>query len=251
MIQTSVLTKKYGETPVVDGISLEIPKGKMTSIIGPNGAGKSTFLGMISRTLKASEGAVFIDDKGLSDWDTNALAKQMAIMKQSESLSVRITVEDFVSFGRYPYAKGRLTKIDYDKIHEAIAYMDLEAFRGRYIDELSGGQRQRAYIASILAQDTSYILLDEPLNNLDMKYASEMLKILRRLVDEKGKTIVIVIHDINFASCYSDHLILLKDGKLAVQGEVASVMTQSVLEAIYEMPFKVYEMDGKCLCSYY
>lgn len=251
MIQTVELTKKYGETLVVDHVSLEIPKYKITSIIGPNGAGKSTYLGMVSRTLSESGGSVFIDQKTLNQWDSNDLAKQMAIMKQSETISIRIMVEDFVSFGRYPYSKGRLTDEDNAKINEAIAYMDLDAFRHRYIDELSGGQRQRAYIAAILAQDTDYILLDEPLNNLDMKYASEMLKILRRLVDEKQKTIIIVIHDINFASCYSDYLVLLKDGRLSAQGPVREVMNAQLLETIYEMPFKVYEMDGKCLCAYY
>lgn len=251
MIQSNGLTKRYGETVVVDGVSLSIPKQKITSIIGPNGAGKSTFLGMVSRTLEASGGSVTIDDVGLSSWDSTELAKRLAIMKQSESISVRITVQDFVSFGRYPYSKGRLKPEDHEKIEDALRYMDLDAFRGRYIDELSGGQRQRAYIAAILAQDTDYILLDEPLNNLDMKYASEMLKTLRRLVDEKGKTIAIVIHDINFAACYSDHLVLLKDGKLAAEGPVEKVMQSDVLEAIYEMPFKVFQMDGKCLCAYY
>lgn len=251
MIRTEALSKKYGETYVVKGVSLSIPRQKITSIIGPNGAGKSTFLGMVSRTLMASGGSVFIDDQPIRAWDNGELAKRLAIMKQSESVAIRITVEDFVSFGRYPYSKGRLTALDHEKIHEALRYMDLEDYKGRFLDELSGGQKQRAYIAAILAQDTDYILLDEPLNNLDMKYASEMLKILRRLVDEKHKTIVIVIHDINFASCYSDHLILLKEGALAAEGQVSEIMKAEVLEPIYEMPFKVYEMDGKSLCSYY
>lgn len=251
MIKTYDLTKTYDQKNVIDAITLSIPKNKVTSIIGPNGAGKSTLLGMMSRTLDKNMGTVTLDDLPLEKYKSIVLAQRLAIMKQSEQTTLRITVEDFVSFGRYPYSQGRLTKEDHLIIDESIAYMDLELFRNRFIDQLSGGQRQRAYIAAILTQGTEYILLDEPLNNLDMKYASEMLKILRRLVEDKGKTIVIVIHDINFAACYSDHLILLKDGKMAFEGTVDEVMQSHVLEAIYDMPFKVFEIEGKKLCAYY
>lgn len=251
MIKTYDLTKTYDQKNVIDAITLSIPKNKITSIIGPNGAGKSTLLGMMSRTLEKNKGSVTLEDVPLEKYKSILLAQRLAIMKQSEQTSLRITVEDFVSFGRYPYSQGRLTKKDQSIIDECIRYMDLDIYRERFIDQLSGGQRQRTYIAAILAQGTDYILLDEPLNNLDMKYASEMLKILRRLVEERGKTIVIVIHDINFAACYSDHLILLKEGKLAFEGTVSEVMQSHVLEAIYEMPFKVFEIEGKTLCAYY
>lgn len=251
MIKINELEKKYGRKKVIDKISLEIPKGKITSIIGPNGAGKSTLLGMISRTIERNGGNVLIDEVDVKDWENNELAKHLGILKQSDSVNVRITIEDLVGFGRYPYSEGRLTKEDRKIIDRSIGYMDLESIRLAYLDELSGGQRQRAYIASILAQDTEYILLDEPLNNLDMKYASEFLKILRQLVDDLKKTIVIVIHDINFAACYSDFIVLLKEGKLAKMGTVREIMDARVLEDIYDMPFNVLEVDGKLICAYY
>jgi len=251
MIEIKNVTKKYGSKAVVNNITLKLPRGKVISMIGPNGAGKSTLLGLVSRTLKSDGGSVFINDLELSRWDNNDLAKQMAVMKQSEHISVRITVYDLVCFGRFPYSKGRLTQVDKEKIEEAIAYMDLEEIRDRYIDELSGGQRQRAYIASIYAQDTEYILLDEPLNNLDIKYASQMLKLLRKLADDLNKTVIIVIHDINFASAYSDHIVLIKDGVIAMNGTVEEVMQEEVLESIYGMPFEVIELNGKRLCSYF
>src|SRR5699024_10127081 len=125
-------------------------------------------------------------------------------------MGVKLTVRELISFGRFPYSEGRLKRFDWQKVDEAISYMELEELEDKYIDELSGGQRQRAYIAMVLAQDTEYILLDEPLNNLDMRHSVQILKTLRRLVDELGKTIVIVIHDINFASCYSDEIVALK-----------------------------------------
>lgn len=251
MIKVENVTKKYGKHIVVDNISLNLPKGKLISIIGPNGAGKSTLLNMISRTLKKDSGSVYIDEIKLVDWQNNELAKRLAIMKQSEHITLRITVYDLVAFGRYPYSKGKLSKKDYEKIEEAIAYMDLEEIKDAYIDELSGGQRQRVYIASIYAQDTEYILLDEPLNNLDIKYASNMLKLLRKMADEQGKTIILVIHDINFASAYSDHIVLIKDGKIAIDGSVEEIICPEVLTSIYDMEFTVIEHEGRRICTYY
>jgi len=251
MIKVSKLSKKYGYKTVVDEVSLEFEKGKVISMIGPNGAGKSTILGMISRTINREKGQVIIDDKELLEWDNSELAKILAIMKQSEHLDIKITVEDLITFGRYPYSKGKLNDEDYLMIEEAITYLDLADIRDKYIDELSGGQRQRAYIASIYAQDTDYILLDEPLNNLDIKYASEMLKLLKKMAIEKGKTIILVIHDINFAAAYSDTIVLIKDGKIRKVGSVNDIMKVEVLNDIYEMDFSIHEIDGRKLCIYY
>src|SRR5699024_9319956 len=130
----------------------------------------------------------------------NDLAKKISILKQANSINLKLTVRELVSFGRFPYSQGRLTKKDWEKVDEAIDYMELRDMQHKYLDQLSGGQRQRAHIAMVIAQDTEYILLDEPLNNLDMRHAVQIMKTLRRLVDELGKTILIVIHDINFAS---------------------------------------------------
>src|SRR5690625_2123114 len=129
--------------------------------------------------------------------------------------------------------------------------MELQDLKDRYLDELSGGQRQRAHIAMVLAQDTEYILLDEPLNNLDMRHAVQIMKTLRRLVEELGKTIIIVIHDINFASCYSDHIVALKDGKIAKQGPTCDVIDECVLKDIYDMDFNVQNINNQRICFYF
>src|SRR5699024_4284723 len=134
------------------------------------------------------------------------------------NINIKLTVRELVEFGRFPYSKGNLTDEDYEYIDEALEYMKLTELEDRFLDELSGGQRQRAYIAMVIAQNTEYILLDEPLNNLDMKHSVEIMKILKRLVNDLGKTVAIVIHDINFASCYSDNIVALKEGKLVEDG---------------------------------
>lgn len=251
MIRINGLTKKYGKKTVVNDISLSIPKGKITSFIGPNGAGKSTVLSMVSRLMQPDEGEVLLEGKDVHSWDQKALAQKLAILKQSNHINIRLTVRELVSFGRFPYSGGNLTAEDEAMIDEALGYMSLGALEDRYLDELSGGQRQRAYIAMVIAQNSEYILLDEPLNNLDMKHSAEIMKTLRRLVDELGKTVVIVIHDINFASCYSDHIVALKDGELMKIGETEEIIQKEVLEALYDMPFNVVEIEGQRICVYF
>ncbi len=172
-------------------------------------------------------------------------------MKQSNHIAARLTVHELVSFGRFPYSRGRLTRQDRDHVREAIRYMELEPLQDRYMDELSGGQRQRAYIAMVLAQDTDYIFLDEPLNNLDMKHAVQMMKVLRKLVDELGKTIVMVMHDINFASCYSDYMVALKDGAVVCEGDVSSIMSDEVLRGIYDLDVRVQTIENRRICVYF
>ncbi len=196
--------------PVIQDVSVEVTPGKITSFIGPNGAGKSTLLSMVSRLLNADTGEVLLDKSDVRRWKSDDFAKRVSILKQSNYMNVRLTIRELVSFGRFPYAKGNLKPEDELKVDEALQYMNLDDLQHNYLDELSGGQRQRAFIAMVIAQDTDYILLDEPLNNLDMKHSVQIMKILRKLVDELGKTVVIVLHDINFASVYSDHIVALK-----------------------------------------
>ena len=190
MIEVKNISKKYGSKAVVNNVSFQIKRGKITSFIGPNGAGKSTVLGMMSRLLKKDTGEVYIDGKEIAEWDTKELSKVMAILKQSNHLSVRLTIRDLVAFGRFPHSQGRLTQEDQAKIDEALAYMQLEDIQHKFLDELSGGQRQRAFIGMVLAQDTDYIFLDEPLNNLDMKHARTIMTTIKRLVKERQKTII-------------------------------------------------------------
>lgn len=251
MVEVKGLTKKYGDKVVVDNVSLSIKKGTITSFIGPNGAGKSTLLSMMSRLLSYDEGQVLIDGEDIRKIKNNELAKKLAILKQANHINLRLTVRELVSFGRFPYSQGRLNKEDWKFVDEAIAYMELEDLQDQYIDQLSGGQKQRAFIAMVIAQDTDYIFLDEPLNNLDMKHSVQIMKTICRLVDELNKTVVIVIHDINFASCYSDYIIALKNGKIVKEGSPEEIITPTTLKEIYEMDFQIQEVNNKKISVYY
>ena len=251
MIRASNISKTYDNKKVVDNVSIDIPVGKITSFIGPNGAGKSTVLSIMSRLMKSNGGEVLIEDKAITSWDQKALAQKIAILKQSNNINMRLTIRELVSFGRFPYSGGNLKAEDEKQVDEAIGYMHLTDLQHRYLDELSGGQRQRAYIAMVIAQNSEYILLDEPLNNLDMKHSAEIMKTLRKLVEELGKTVIIVIHDINFASCYSDYIVALKDGKIAKAGTTEEIIQKEVLEEIYEMPFHVQEINNQRICVYF
>lgn len=251
MIQVENLIKKYSNKNVVDKVSINIEKGKITSFIGPNGAGKSTVLSMITRLMKKDNGEVLIDGKRLDEWDNKELSKKIAILKQSNNINLKLTIRELVSFGRYPHSEGRLTKEDEKYIDEAIDFMKLKDIQNKYLDELSGGQRQRAYIAMVIAQNTEYVFLDEPLNNLDMKHSVEMMKVLRNLCDELGKTVVLVMHDINYTSCYSDYIVALKDGKIANHGKTQDIINKEVLEGIYDMEFDIREINGDKICVYF
>ncbi|MDD2213268.1 MAG: ATP-binding cassette domain-containing protein [Oscillospiraceae bacterium] len=251
MIQTKGLFKHYGQTAVVNDVSLQLPTGRLIAFIGSNGAGKSTLISLISRTLARDQGQILIDQQALEQWKSQKLATRLSILKQSNELSLRLTVRELTGFGRYPYSRGRLTPQDEEKIDQALAYLHLEALQDRYLDQLSGGQRQLAYIAMLLAQDTEYVFLDEPLNNLDMKHSVQIMQVLRRMVSEMGKTVMVVIHDINFVAAYSDYIIALKDGQIAFQGETAQVITPQRLKAIFDLDIEVHEINGHPICVYY
>ncbi len=245
------LVKKYDGKPVVNEVSFGIPKGKVISLIGPNGAGKSTVMGIISRLIAKDGGNVEFEGADISKWKSKELSKRLAILTQSNNIQMKLTVEELVAFGRFPYSGGRLTGEDRAIIERAISYMELEDFRGRFIDELSGGQRQRAYIAMVIAQDTEYVLLDEPTNNLDIYHATNMMKIVRRLCDELKKTVILVLHEINYAAFYSDNICAFKDGKIIKFGTVQEVMTKENLSEIYGVDFEIMEIEGKPLSIYY
>ena len=177
--------------------------------------------------------------------------KKLAILTQTNNIQMKLTVRELVIFGRFPYSGNRITAEDEEIINRAIRYMELEAFENQFIDELSGGQRQRAYIAMVIAQDTEYVLLDEPTNNLDIYHATNMMKIVRRLCDELGKTVILVLHEINYAVFYSDYICAFADGKIAKFGTVKEVMTKEVLSGIYHVDFEIMEIQGKPLSIYY
>lgn len=245
------LKKHYGDKAVVKEVSFEVPKGKVLSLIGPNGAGKSTVMGMISRLIAKDAGIIQFENEELSKWKSKELAKRLAILTQHNHVQMKLTVRELVAFGRFPYSGSRLTEEDYQRIDQAISYMELDDFAERYIDELSGGQRQRAYIAMVIAQDTEYVLLDEPTNNLDIYHSTNLMKIARRLCDELGKTVILVLHEINYAAFYSDYICAFKDGKIAKFGSVDEVINKETLSQIYQVDFEILNIGGKPLTIYY
>lgn len=251
MIELVNVTKQYGDKPVVEDVTCQLPMGKIIAFIGSNGAGKSTVLSIVSRLIPATSGSVRVDDIDLEKWNTRELAKTLAILSQHTAITPRLTVRELVRFGRFPHTRGRYTAEDDSIVARALDYMGLNEIADRFIDELSGGQRQMAYIAMAVAQDTKYILLDEPLNNLDMGRSAQIMRLLRRLVEERGKTVIIVIHDINFVSFHADYVIALRHGKLVRLGPVKDIMNTEALREIYDIDIAVEDYHGKSLCVYY
>ena len=245
------LMKQYGSKTVVNDVSFQVPKGKVLSLIGPNGAGKSTVMGMISRLIAKDAGVIQFEGEDLTKWKSKELAKYLAILTQHNNVQMKLTVRELVAFGRFPYSGNRLTPEDWEMVDQAITYMELKEFEDRYIDELSGGQRQRAYIAMVIAQDTDYVLLDEPTNNLDIYHSTNLMRIARRLCDELGKTVILVLHEINYAAFYSDYICAFKDGKIAKFGPVHEVINKEVLSQIYQVEFEIMNIGGRPLTIYY
>ncbi len=251
MIQVRELTKFFGDKAVVENVNVNIHRGKITSFIGPNGAGKSTLLSMVSRLLDADTGEVLLDQQNTRKMKSNEFSKRVSILKQSNFMNARLTIRELVSFGRYPHSKGRLNAEDINFIDQALEYMGLVDIQHSYLEELSGGQRQRAFIAMTIAQDTDYVLLDEPLNNLDMKHSVQIMKILRRLVDDLGKTVIIVLHDINFASVYSDRIVALKEGRIVKDGPTDEIINSDSLREIYDMDIPIKQLSNCRICVYF
>jgi len=250
MIRVENVSRSYGQETAVKNISLTIPTEKIIAFIGPNGAGKSTLFSLLSRLLPLETGNIYIDDVSIIDWKNNDLAKTLSILKQTNDIHIRLTVRDLVSFGRFPYSQNKLTKVDLDKVEKAIEFMDLLGIQDKYLDELSGGQQQRAYIAMVIAQDTKYILLDEPLNNLDIKHAIQMMQTMQKMTTELGKTVLVIMHDINFAASYADYIVAMKKGEIAYNGTVAEIMQTEILQALYGVDVSVETVNGKRICLY-
>lgn len=236
---------KVYDTVVVDSVSLTIPKNQLTAFIGPNGAGKSTLVSIMSRLLQKDSGQLWIKGKEIEVWNSKELAKELSVLKQNQSFQVSLTVEELVSFGRYPYSKGKLSTLDYQMIDQALKHTNLLELRDRSIQTLSGGQMQRVFIAMALAQDTDIVLLDEPLNHLDLKQAVEIMKLLRYMVENLDKTVVIVMHDLNMAINFSDYLVAFKEGKCEFYGKTMDVVTNQSLSDLYEIDIEVIEVSGK------
>ncbi len=243
MITLTDVTKTYGGLRVLGPVDLHIPAGGVTALVGPNGAGKSTLLTIVGRLTEPTTGSVTVGGLDVARTPSRELARVVSILRQENHFVTRLTVRDLVGFGRFPHSGGRLTAEDHRHVEDALRFLDLEQLSHRYLDQLSGGQRQRAYVAMVLAQDTDCILLDEPLNNLDMRHAVGMMRQLRRAADDLGKTVVVVIHDINFAAAYADRIVALTRGTVACEGSPAEIMRPEVLEPIFETPIAVRD-DG-------
>ena len=226
MLSIKNLTKTYEDAAVVDDVTIDLPPGKVISLIGPNGAGKSTVLGMISRLIARTAGIVEFKGRDITHWESRELAKHLAILTQANFVQMKLTVRELVAFGRFPHSGSALSADDWTKVDQAIHYMEL-------------------------AQDTEYVLLDEPTNNLDIYHATQMMKLVRRLCDELGKTVILVLHEINLAAFYSDVICAFKDGRIAAQGTVDEVMTPENLKRIYGVDFEIHRIDGKPLAIFH
>lgn len=245
------VAKDYSSSVKIGPVTTEIQAGGVTALVGPNGAGKSTILTMIGRLLDIDTGEITVAGHDVVNTPSKTIAKILSVLRQENHFVTRLTVRQLVGFGRFPHSKGRLTIGDEKYISEAIDFLNLTDLENRYLDQLSGGQRQRAYVAMVLAQNTDYVLLDEPLNNLDMQHAVQMMKQLRRAADELGRTIVIVLHDINFAAHYSDKILAMKDGKVVKHGTPAEIMQNEVLTEIFNTEVNVIDGPKGPLAVYY
>lgn len=242
MIKITNAKKMYTDEVKIGPLNIDIPKAGLTSLIGPNGAGKSTTLLMIGRLLNIDEGHIKVANMDVTESKSEDLAKILTILRQENHFVTRLTVRQLAGFGRFPYSKGRLTKEDEVIISKYIDFLGLTDLENRYLDELSGGQRQRAYVAMVLCQETEYVLLDEPLNNLDVARSVQMMEHLRHVANEFGRTILTVLHDINFAAKYSDRICAMKNGQIAAFGTVEEIMYPEVLTNIFDTKIEI--IDG-------
>ncbi|MGJ3508011.1 iron ABC transporter ATP-binding protein [Enemella sp. A6] len=251
MISIRGAMKRYSSEVQIGPVDLDLPAGGVTALIGPNGAGKSTLLTMAGRLTEMDGGSIEVAGHDIRRTSSNELAKVMAILRQENHYVTRLTVRQLVGLGRFPYSKGRLTEHDQALIDQAVDFLDLGQLQGRYLDELSGGQRQRAYVAMVLAQDTDYLLLDEPLNNLDMRHGVQIMRLLRDAADELGRTVVVVLHDINFAGRYADRICAMKDSRVVCFGTPEEIIRDEVLTDIFDTPVQCIPGPVAPIAVYY
>jgi len=251
MMSVRNLSKAYGGKVALNGINADFPAQRITALIGPNGAGKSTLLMLMARLLKPDSGQVSLSGRDIAHLRTADYARRVATLRQSPGFKLRLTVEELVAFGRFPHSRGALTADDRRVVDAALAFLSLHPLRQAYVDELSGGQRQMAFLAMTIAQQTPVLLLDEPLNHLDIRHAVELMQALRRLCDEEARTVMVVMHDINMAANYADHIVALKDGALHASDATHEVMTEVQLSALYGLDFEILPRPRGCLCNYY
>jgi len=237
------LTLGYGDFRVADGLNVAIPDGKFTAIIGPNGCGKSTLLRTLSRLMKPLGGQVRLDGQAIQHFATKEVARRIGLLAQNASAPGDITVAELVARGRYPHQPlfTRWRDEDERAVQKAMAATGVTALADQSVDTLSGGQRQRAWIAMVLAQETSILLLDEPTTWLDISHQFDLLELLCTLNREQGYTLAAVLHDLNQACRYANHLIALRDGKIIAEGAPSEIVDAALFEAIYGLRFMIIE----------
>lgn len=237
----------YGKNQVLRGVSFPVETGKITTILGANGCGKSTLFSLMTRNLTPRKGKIFLRGKNLSSLSSRDLARQISIVHQSNVSQEDTTVERLVAFGRTPYLRMMQGRKEEDErlIQWAMDVTNVAQYRNREISRLSGGQRQRVWIAMALAQNTKILFLDEPTTYLDIRYQIEILELIRRLNQEFGMTILMVLHDINQAVHFSHQIMGLQDGRVAVLGKPEDVVTQENMKRLYGIRLRVTELDGR------
>lgn len=227
----------YGEKTIVKDLQVDIPDQQITTIIGSNGCGKSTLLKAMTRIISHQSGSIVLDGESITRQNTKELARKLAILPQNPDSASGLTVGELVSYGRFPYQKGfgRLTKRDLDVIEWALEVTGTTEFKYEPVDALSGGQRQRVWIAMSLAQETDMIFLDEPTTYLDMAHQLEVLELLQKLNQEEGRTIVMVLHDLNQAARFADYIVAMKDGEIIKAGSSEEVIERDVLRDVFQI----------------
>ncbi|MCG9700515.1 Fe(3+) dicitrate ABC transporter ATP-binding protein FecE [Vibrio natriegens] len=242
MIAANNLNVSYGDKIIIEALNLTLPKGKITALIGPNGCGKSTLLKTLARINMPTKGEVLLNGKALKSYRDKHLAQEMSLLPQVLETPEGITVKRLVEYGRSPYLShwGKLGEHDKNMVASAMRETGVDDLAEQTVESLSGGQRQRAWIAMILAQDTNIVMLDEPTTYLDLSHQIELMKIMREM-NNKGKTVIVVLHDLNQACRYCDHLVVLKKGQLVAQGTPQDVFTQTLLKDVFSLDARVIQ----------
>jgi iron complex transport system ATP-binding protein len=233
----------YEQRVVADGLSVSIPDASLTMIIGPNACGKSTLLRALSRMLKPTRGSVLLDGADIASYGTKQVARRLGLLPQTSIAPDGITVADLVSRGRYPH-QGFLRQWSSDDervVNAAMERTNVADLATRYVDELSGGQRQRVWLAMALAQDTPLLLLDEPTTYLDIAHQIEVLDLCAELHEDGGRTIVVVLHELNLAVRYATHLIVMRDGRILAEGAPSAIVTPELVERTFDLPCRIID----------
>lgn len=251
-IAIDALTLAYGSATILDTLSLDIPRGKITVLAGPNGCGKSTLLRAIRRLHRPSAGRILLETTDISKLGERQLARQIGLLAQSPSAPEDMTVEELVRLGRYPHQSmlQPWSPDDARALETAMAGTSVAHLRERHLGSLSGGQLQRVWIAMVLAQETEVVCLDEPVNHLDMSHQLDCLDLVRQLNSQFGRTIILVLHDLNLAARYADQLVFLRDGAVAASGRPEELMTEDLIARVFDVDAMVITDPayGRPLC---